>query len=77
VTADDDLIIWLTKRVRHRVSKLSTRTLRLAALQADRSLAGTPVDTLAERAGMPGVPGILLDHVDKHVSRCWPPLGHG
>src|SRR5262249_3935399 len=39
---------------------------------AGRSLAGTPVDTLTQQVGMTGVPGILLDHVDKHVSR-----GHG
>jgi hypothetical protein len=35
-------------------------------------LASTPVDALAQKVGMTGVPRILLDHVDKHV-----PRGHG
>ena len=33
------------------------------------SLAGMPVDTLAQQVGMTGVPGVLLDQVDQHVSR--------
>src|SRR6476646_6658121 len=33
------------------------------------SLAGTPVDALAQEVGVAGMPRILLDHVDKYIAR--------